>query len=356
MDFSNIFIIIPAYNPNQILLKLIDDIKKEGFSHIVVINDGSIEKSKEIFTQAEQKNCIVLNHEKNLGKGFAIKSGIKEAVSDKYKDIMGFITIDSDAQYLPSDVKKIAEEMIKNPESLILGVRDFSDKKIPFKNTFRNKISSAFFKLSTGKKCSDTQSGLRGIPLNLTKMALEEEGRRYEYEMNFLMDAVLAVDTKYVPVETVEYTEDKVSHYHPLFDTLRVFGRFITFIASSLLAYVLDIALFSILCSCVLTKTSFDDRAKIWIATTIGKLAAAVINYTINKKYSFKTKETSAAEFFKYIVVFLIKLIGSAELVTLLKFLPIPLTLLKCIIDTSIFFISYRLQKVWVFKKKIENK
>lgn len=354
MDFSNIFIVIPCFNPTDKLIKLIKEIQEKGFSNIILINDGSSSTLQNYFNEAKNNNCVVLNHSQNFGKGQSLKTGIKYII-DNYNSekIQGILTVDSDYQYSCDDVLTIAETMIQNPNSFIMGLRNFSNTKLPLKTKIRHKLSQAFFKLSTGKKCSDTQCGLRGIPKQLFNLAIEESGKRYDYEMNFLMDAVLITETIYVPIESKIISKDKISYYHAFSDTIRVFARFLTFIGSSMFAYVLDFSLFSILGTIIFPKFISNEDLIIWISTAAGKAAAGVINFTINKKYSFKTKNKSISEFLKYVVVFFIKFGGSAELVTLLKFIPIPLPLLKCIIDTLIFFISYRLQKVWVFKKKI---
>lgn len=351
MDYSNLYIIIPSYNPSEKLIGLMQDLKKY-FQNIIVINDGSKPDYDYIYKKAEENKCTILKNDSNLGKGQSIKDGIKEALNRNNKNLKGFITVDSDGQYSADDVKNVADELLNNPQSLVLGIRDFSKIKLSAKQKFRNSISTLLFKLSTGKKCKDTQTGLRGIPLNLLEMALDESGKRYEYEMNFLMDAMLAVDTKTVSVQTDSTGNDRASNYHVFSDTLRVFARFITYTFSSLSSYLLDVILFAVLNQHLIPRIITNDVACVWISSSIGKIAAAVLNYIINKKLSFKSKAPGTVEFLKYLIVFLIKLTGSGVFVNLLKsYIPIPITLLRCIVDTLIFFVCYRLQKVWVFKK-----
>ena len=322
MDYSNLYIIIPSYNPSEKLIGLTQDLKKY-FQNIIVINDGSKPDYDYIYKKAEENKCTILKNNSNLGKGQSIKDGIKEALNRNNKNLKGFITVDSDGQYSADDVKNVADELLNNPQSLVLGIRDFSKIKLSAKQKFRNSISTLLFKLSTGKKCKD-----------------------------FLMDAMLAVDTKTVSVQTDSTGNDRASNYHVFSDTLRVFARFITYTFSSLSSYLLDVILFAVLNQHLIPRIITNDVACVWISSSIGKIAAAVLNYIINKKLSFKSKAPGTVEFLKYLIVFLIKLTGSGVFVNLLKsYIPIPITLLRCIVDTLIFFVCYRLQKVWVFKK-----
>ena len=169
-------LIIPALNPNENLISLIDELMEIGFERIVIIDDGSDDQYDKIFEEAYEYGCNIVYHEQNMGKGKAIKSGLKKAVELYGKDNI-FLTLDADGQHLPKDVKKVFEACMANPDKLVLGTRNFNGKHVPWKSKFGNKITSLYFKFETGIKCRDTQTGLRGIPSGLIDLALATESR-----------------------------------------------------------------------------------------------------------------------------------------------------------------------------------
>ena len=103
-------IIIPTLNPNNKIIELVQDLKKEDFDMLVVVDDGSKKECQEIFNKLEKLGCKVTHHKENYGKGKAIKTGI-EFANNNFKEFLGYITVDGDYQHLPKDVKKIAKKM-----------------------------------------------------------------------------------------------------------------------------------------------------------------------------------------------------------------------------------------------------
>ena len=77
---QNIFILIPAYNPDEKLIKLVNELKESGFSHILVIDDGSKTECKPIFKEVENCGCTLVVHEVNKGKDRQLKQEYKACV------------------------------------------------------------------------------------------------------------------------------------------------------------------------------------------------------------------------------------------------------------------------------------
>lgn len=138
-DKNKIVILIPSLNPGRELIPYIDELIKDNYVNIVVINDGSAKEYDSIFNEIELKEkCTLLKHEKNYGKGKAIKTGLEYILNNNINNrYVGVITADSDGQHLPKDITKVAEVMIENPNSLILGTRDFKNPNVPAKSSFR---------------------------------------------------------------------------------------------------------------------------------------------------------------------------------------------------------------------------
>ena len=216
-------IIIPTLNPDQRLIDLVEKLKKSDIT-IVIINDGSKKECSNIFeTLRSRFQCDIVNHAKNMGKGAAIKTGIGY-VSQKYPESCGFVTADGDGQHAAEDILKVAESLEKNQDSLILGSRNFSERNIPFKSRWGNRITSIVFKLSTGKECPDTQTGLRGIPKEFKVICISVPGDRFEYEMKMLLEFVgYNIPLMQIPIATIYLENNKSSHFNPVKDSIRIY-------------------------------------------------------------------------------------------------------------------------------------
>lgn len=343
MDSLETVIIIPAFRPDRKLTCLIQELVEAGFRRIVVVDDGSGEEYEELFGQAQAFGCLTARHEKNRGKGAALKTALAAAVS-KWGG-QGCITADADGQHLVKDIQRVAEALAQEPDALVLGVRNFDGENVPPRSRFGNRVTSVFFRLISGVACPDTQTGLRGIPANLLDLALTEEGERYEYEMNFLMDAAKKVPFRMVSIETVYEEKNCASHFRPVADSLRVYGRFVRFGLASLAGSAVDCLLFEIL-TLVL---ALGETEKIVLSTAIARICSGSVNFFLNRHFSFKSRMPVGREIFRYLLLFTGQMTASAVFVSLLAHL-LPALLAKVIVDTILFFISFRIQKNWVFQ------
>ena len=120
-------IIIPSLNPNEKLIKLVNELIDFGMNDIIVINDGSGVEYDKIFNNLP-KEVKLLKNSINKGKGEALKTAIKIVNSD------GFITVDADGQHKVSDVIKIKNTLDNN--DIVLGVRNFNLKNVPITSIF----------------------------------------------------------------------------------------------------------------------------------------------------------------------------------------------------------------------------
>ena len=146
-------IIIPAYEPDESLVKLADDFINNGCKNLVIVDDGSGEKFNDIFDKLRQKGLTVLVHSQNKGKGAAMKTAMKY-IKDNFSGDYFAVTVDSDGQHSPQDTFKLLEFARNNPQALSLGVRQFSGK-IPFRSKLGNNVTKVIFKLCSGVWVSD---------------------------------------------------------------------------------------------------------------------------------------------------------------------------------------------------------
>ena len=342
-------IIIPALEPTFKMIRLIEGLRGFGFDHIIVVDDGSCADSETVFNEAVSKGCVLLRHKSNQGKGAAIKSALKKHI-ELYGPSVGVITVDADGQHLPEDVVKISEAMSEHPGELILGTRDFSGEEVPWKSRYGNKITSLFFRFSTGVRCDDTQTGLRGIPGNLLELAESEDGNRYEYEMHFLEDAVKIAECRSVPITTVYEEGNACSHFRPFRDSLRIYSRPIKYAASSLTGAAVDILVFFL----VIHFYGPADSSLILAATVLSRFISGAVNFMMNKYWSFNSDGKLHGEAAGYGALFIIQMFISAFLVGKLS-LVIDSVIAKIIVDCTLFVISYNVQKKYIFGKGVNK-
>ena len=214
--------IIPALNPDEKLIEIVKELKKE-FNKIIIVNDGS--NSDEIFKKIEKyRECIVLTHKTNLGKGVALKTAFAYYQQELINDYNGVITLDADGQHQVSDVKRIAS-ILEKKNNFVLGTRLFNAKETPWRNKVGNRITSFVFKWLYGIYLKDTQTGLRGSPNRLIPFLLTIDGERFEYEINELIDLVKKNEiVEEVNIETVYLNDsNKKSHFNVLKDSYKIY-------------------------------------------------------------------------------------------------------------------------------------
>lgn len=343
----NIAILIPSLDPDCALVTLVRTLQQHGVDHIVVIDDGSA--VQEPFDRCAALGCVVIHHPHNLGKGAAIRTGLRTA-QQHFPNLAGVVTADGDGQHAVTDILRVAQEVLHCPNSIALGTRNFSAPGIPVRSRFGNRFTSLFFRLSAGVACPDTQTGLRGIPATLFDFALSIPGSRYEYEMNFLFTAAQQrIPLQFIPIQTIYENGNSSSHFRPIRDSARIYAMPLRFTAASLSSFVIDILLFAFFSRLFAVRTA----QAIFIATAAARICSGVVNFTLNRSWSFANKEDDwKAQGIRYLILFLCQMCASSGLVYLLAFLPLPLTFIKIVVDTGLFCVSYFIQRNWVFRKK----
>lgn len=349
-------IIIPSYEPDDRLIDLLETIKKAKIGPVVLVNDGSSSKYDSYFDKAkkliEENDGVVLKHEVNKGKGRALKTAFSY-VLDKYDDFVGVVTIDSDGQHSVPCTKKVMETLKENRNSLILGSRNFDLETVPWKSRLGNKITSIVFGFLTGMKVKDTQTGLRGIPKEFMKQLLDVKGERFEFETQMLLESNDKYPIIEVEIETIYDSKDNhQTHFNTFKDSIRIYKvlgkKFTSYVFSSLFSTLIDLILFSILVG--LLKQS-SEHLYILISTIIARIISCSVNFTINYKQIFKSNKPLYLSVHKYILLSIVQMLLSAGSVTLfVKLFSLQTeVVVKIIVDTSLFFLSYKIQQKYVF-------
>ena len=180
----NISVIVPFLNEEKYLEESVERLlKTKLFTHIILVNDGSKDKSPAIARQLDENyvNVELISLDNQKGKGNAIKTGLEHVQTSH------LIVHDADLEYFPSDIPEMFEIAKKNPSSLVLGSRTIGEKKRnnKYKITyFGNKILTYFFSLINLYTVSDIASCYWLIETEvLKKLDIQEKGFAIEVEV-----------------------------------------------------------------------------------------------------------------------------------------------------------------------------
>lgn len=358
--------IIPSLNPDEKFINTVHGIFAAGFTDLIVVDDGSRESCQYYFEEVSSiAGCTVLHHEINRGKGRALKTAFAYYLEhyDQARYI-GVVTADADGQHLPEDIRKTAEALIvqcnQDPKKrssfcMVLGTRDFDEEIVPFKSRNGNKITSLVFQILYGKHIQDTQTGLRAISNDFLAHCGEVPGERFEYEIKMLIDAVSRkIRIIEVPIRTVYFDHNRETHFHPVKDSLRIyriiFSSFFKFASSGLLCVILDQGVFALFNKLILA--SFTATVSISLSTVIARGMSSFINYAINRTIVFQ-KKRGYRDLIRYYILCVLQAAASAGLVSGLYHLwHLDPSFLKLIVDSFLFFISFQIQRLWVFREE----
>lgn len=210
-------VVIPTYDNAGTLGAVIGEVL-QYCRDVIVVDDGSTDGTPGIIKSYGDKiRSLTLEH--NSGKGVALGDGMAYAMRYGFKYA---ITIDADGQHYPSDIPAFADALEREPGTLFVGARNLQADGMPGKNTFANKFSNFWFRLETGIRMEDTQSGYRAYPLDRIDISSRLLTGGYEFELEMLVfSAWKGVPVKNIPVG-VCYPEERVSHFKPFRDFTKI--------------------------------------------------------------------------------------------------------------------------------------
>lgn len=168
-QYSNVAIVIPAFNEGSAILATIQGIP-DDFPHVIVVDDGSRDDTRE---QVEATRAMLVKHPINLGQGAALQTGIDMALLDPGIDYV--VTFDADGQHRIEDVRSMIDYADQHRVQIVLGSR-FLGKAINMPSMKRIILKAAvwFSNITSGVRLTDTHNGLRVIHRSAAaKMKLE---------------------------------------------------------------------------------------------------------------------------------------------------------------------------------------
>lgn len=332
--------LIPAYKPSAFLPDLLKELALLGFENIV-IDDGSGTEYEHIFFESS-RHAEVLYHAQNAGKGAALKTGLAYVATHYPKDAV-VVTVDADGQHKPNDALAICKLAETHAGTLVLGSRKLN-ADVPLRSKMGNTITRLVYRVSTGLKVYDTQTGLRAFCADMIPELLTIPGDRYEYEMNVLLQfAGKRIPIVEHEIETVYLDNNASSHFDAVKDSVRIYKEILKFSASSFVGFLVDYAAYSLLLlfGCGLT-----------LSNVIARVISASVNFILNRKLVFHSKESLLKSAVKYACLAICILAGNTLVLNLLvNTCGIHQLLAKIITEVMFYILSWLAQRLLVFKK-----
>jgi len=347
-------ILIPAYKPDQSLVRLVHALKAQDASaEILVIDDGSGSTYAPIFAELHLDGAIVRTHPVNRGKGAALRTGIEWARTNRPGEIL--VTADADGQHLPRDIFRVGVRTetaaAAEQRTIILGVRTKPDPnageegtKVPLRSKIGNSATVGFFALATGARVADTQTGLRGFTPQILDWLLQIPGDKYEYEFSMLLRATRAdVELVQVPIVKVYEPGNPTSHFRPLQDSALIYAPLLAFLASSFLTgFLVDaIALFVLV----------GMGAPLLGAVVGARIISALTNFTVNRiiMHDGGSRPSTSSSLVRYATLAVGILAANAVLMEALTGLGASLLVAKILTELILIPVSFAVQRRWVF-------
>ena len=146
----------------------------------------------------------------------------------------------------------------------------------------------SYYEFACGINISDTQTGLRAIPLKYLHIFMNTFGERFEYETNMLLE----MKENHIPfveekIQTIYIEDNKTSHFNPITDSIRIYSLIFKFLLSSVFSFVVDIIVFTAFT--YLLSNSLSQKDLILVATFGARIISSIVNFTLNRKAVFKS-------------------------------------------------------------------
>lgn len=334
---TRLVVLIPAYQPDERLVEITRSVHQQLSCELLVVDDGSGADCSAIFEAARRSGARVLRYATNAGKGYALRYGL--AHTAEHWPLADVVCADADGQHRPADIAAVAERM-RESGHMTLGIREFTGP-VPLRSRVGNDATALLFRLGTGWKLRDTQTGLRGYPAGNYEWLLNLPGDRYEYELSTLLAAVERNEkVEEVSIATVYEPGNTSSHFRPLQDSARIYAPLLKFSGASFASFLID---------WLVLMVTFDLSGRLLASVVVARLVSGSANFLMNRSV-FRKHGKLGASAVKYLAVALGIMAASYLGLAALTHAGFSLALAKPLVDVALYVASYSLQKRVVFR------
>jgi putative flippase GtrA len=344
MAFSQVPVLIPSYKPGDALETLVEALLDRGFETIIVVNDGSGPEFDAVFQRIARFSRVrLLEHGVNLGKGAALKTGLNYALVN-YRNGRGVVTADGDGQHHPDDIVRVADALPADGNALILGVRSFSGP-VPMRSRLGNNLTRGLMRVMVGQKLADTQTGLRGVPVHLIPHLLRVQSAGYDFELDMLLACKhQGFPLIQVPIRTIYLGNNESSHFHPIFDSMRIYFLLLRFSVLSLFTAALDNAVFAV---------AFVQTGDIARSQVTARFVAMIFNYLGARRTVFHSQQPHRKVLPKYVALVALNGLVSYAMIEFLHVrFGIQAVPAKLFAEALLFIANFAIQRDLVFTRR----
>ena len=336
--------LVPAYNPSTDLIPIIQALQEaERFEAIYAVDDGSDPCCAEIFQQLRSMGVLVHRHYINLGKGMALRTGLN-VIATSHPDTPGIVTFDADGQHVPADITNVADALVQDAQALTLGARELP-ADAPLRSRFGNALTRHVMRFFTGATLSDTQTGLRGIPLTLVPELLRLRSSDYDFELDMLIRAHRQGFAMHeIPIQAVYLEGNASSHFNPVIDSMKIYFVFFRYCSVSLLTAGIDYTIFAFM---------YLASRHILLSILLARFVAASFQFYMSYSFVFRAHENRTAAVLKYLAVLtVLTLLAYTGIYIFDALLGVSPLIAKILVEGSIFIVSFLLLRDFVFVPK----
>jgi glycosyltransferase involved in cell wall biosynthesis len=218
-------ILIPAYNAELTLESVLTESISFGYQ-VVVVDDGSSDATSKLLERHQNKGVTLLSHNRNMGKGMALRTGFKWALDNNFDAV---VTVDADGQHELSAIPSLIAAARNGNFGILIASRHTQFEQMAGLRSLWNRIGVWCMRKRTGFEITDSQSGFRYYSGKLLeRVKLESSG--YAMEMEILMKAWkggFLVGS--FPVAARIADGRSTSHYRPISDTTDISFTFLRY-------------------------------------------------------------------------------------------------------------------------------
>lgn len=180
-DLGGVTLIIPVFNEEKTLNKIVQRCSQQKIvRQLLIVNDGSTDKTEKILDSLKIRKPLVtvIHHPKNMGKGAAIKTGIKNALG-KY-----IMVQDADLEYFPEEIVKLYNRAIKSDDGIVFGTRTRGKNKGYLLAQIGNWYLNSMFNILFGLNLTDSYTCYKLMLRNVwVTLKLQSNGFEIDSEL-----------------------------------------------------------------------------------------------------------------------------------------------------------------------------
>lgn len=197
---NGVFILVPAYNEEKTVAKVIKELCEMGYK-IILVDDGSQDETYNIVNSMKEKypsKIFIYRHVINRGLGAALKTGMEASLKNGAELI---VTFDADGQHDVQDIAGVCQPLIKKEADVVIGSRNFKD--MPLSRNLGNYLMNFLTLIFYGIYVNDSQSGLRAFTAESSSL-LDLNSRGYGVSSEIVSEIKKNnLKLKEVPIRTI---------------------------------------------------------------------------------------------------------------------------------------------------------